>query len=65
MQVIRRIMVHLGNTSAGTMLGLQLVCTAWLQAADSEMWRDLLLSLCGREIVDLAGAKFDLMDLVD
>lgn len=53
-EVMRRIMVWLGCTSFTTILCLQLVCRGWLQAADGEMWRDLLLALCGREIVDMA-----------
>ena len=49
-------MVYIGNTTCATMLSLQLVCKSWLEAADGEMWRTLLQSLCGNEIVELAGA---------
>merc|ERR1711907_717397 len=58
-EVMRRVLVLLGSTSCSTLLCLQLVCRGWLQAADQEMWRDLLLSLCGRDIVDLAATLND------
>jgi len=48
-------MILLGSTQdERAMLSLQLVCRSWKAAADEEMWRDLLLSLCGPEITKLA-----------
>lgn len=58
-EVMRRVMIWLGSTTATTMLMLQLVCRAWLAAADKEMWRNLLLSLCGRDMVNLAAKLND------
>eukprot|EP00658_Telonema_sp_P-2_P070132 TRINITY_DN59739_c0_g1_i4.p1 TRINITY_DN59739_c0_g1~~TRINITY_DN59739_c0_g1_i4.p1 ORF type:complete len:316 (-),score=79.57 TRINITY_DN59739_c0_g1_i4:1056-2003(-) len=52
-EVMRRIMVWLGCTSCETIMCLQLVCRNWLHAADGEMWRELLLALCGRDIVEM------------
>ena len=54
-EVIRYIMILLGSSQdERAMLSLQLVCRGWKAAADEEMWRDLLLSLCGSEITSLA-----------
>jgi len=52
-EVMRRVLVWLGCTSCTTIVLLQLVARGWRHAADNEMWRALLLELCGRDIVDL------------